>query len=142
MRASIGEKRRLDELIAGCNPSIDPALERPDPCEPQLPQRVCELRCRGFVGTRAIHNHFANYDYDMRLPDLCGLELQRRIADCSELPVMTKQFHEESFIQRINTSGGSAPATGCASLADVGNKQFVHYTADYVFFTSDHDRRY
>jgi hypothetical protein len=38
------------------------------------------------------------------------------------------------FIQRLNTSGGVAPSTGCASSADVGNQAFVPYTADYFFY--------
>ena len=42
---------------------------------------------------------------------------------------------ETTFIQRINTYGGSAPATGCASATDVGAQAFVPYTADYVFYT-------
>ena len=40
-----------------------------------------------------------------------------------------------TFIQRLNTSGGLAPSTGCSSSADVGNKAFVPYTADYFFYT-------
>ncbi len=40
-----------------------------------------------------------------------------------------------TFIQRVNTSGGLAPATGCSQSADVGKKAFVPYTADYFFFT-------
>ena len=39
-----------------------------------------------------------------------------------------------SFVQRLNTHGGLAPSTGCASLADVGNKAFMPYTADYFFY--------
>jgi uncharacterized protein DUF3455 len=39
-----------------------------------------------------------------------------------------------TFIQRVNTSGGAAPATGCAASTDVGRRAFVPYTADYVFF--------
>ena len=39
-----------------------------------------------------------------------------------------------TFVQRLNTHGGVAPTTGCASLADVGNKAFVNYTADYFFY--------
>jgi hypothetical protein len=42
-----------------------------------------------------------------------------------------------TFVQRLNTVGGSAPATGCAQLADVGRKAFVPYTADYFFYTKD-----
>ena len=39
-----------------------------------------------------------------------------------------------TYIQRLNTSGGVAPATGCASSADVGNQAFIPYTADYFFY--------
>ncbi|MCL4862690.1 MAG: DUF3455 domain-containing protein [Caldilineaceae bacterium] len=39
-----------------------------------------------------------------------------------------------TFIQRLNTSGGVAPTTGCASLADVGNRAYVPYTTDYYFY--------
>jgi hypothetical protein len=41
-----------------------------------------------------------------------------------------------TFIQRLNTSGGVAPSTGCASLTDVSSQSqaFVPYTADYFFY--------
>ncbi len=39
-----------------------------------------------------------------------------------------------TFIQRLNTSEGLAPSTGCASLADVGHQAFMPYTADYFFY--------
>jgi hypothetical protein len=39
-----------------------------------------------------------------------------------------------SFIQRLNTNGGSAPAEGCFVAADVGKQALVPYTADYYFF--------
>ena len=42
-----------------------------------------------------------------------------------------------TFIQRVNTSGGVAPATGCSSSTDVGNQAFMPYTADYFFFKAD-----
>jgi hypothetical protein len=38
------------------------------------------------------------------------------------------------FIQRLNTSGGVAPKTGCSQSTDVGRKAFVPYTADYFFY--------
>jgi len=38
------------------------------------------------------------------------------------------------FVQRVNTSGGNPPKTGCSSLADVGKEAFVHYKADYFFW--------
>jgi hypothetical protein len=41
---------------------------------------------------------------------------------------------DTTFIQRLNTVGGVAPATGCASAADIGTEAFVPYTADYFFY--------
>ena len=41
-----------------------------------------------------------------------------------------------TFIQRLNTHGGVAPATGCTSLGDLGNMAFVPYTTDYYFYKS------
>jgi hypothetical protein len=40
-----------------------------------------------------------------------------------------------TFIQRLNTSGGVAPASGCNSPEDVGRQVFVPYSADYLFYT-------
>ena len=40
-----------------------------------------------------------------------------------------------TFIQRLNTSGGLAPSTGCNSPSDLGNQAFKDYTADYFFYT-------
>jgi hypothetical protein len=39
-----------------------------------------------------------------------------------------------TFIQRVHTSKGLAPSTGCSNINDVGNKAFVPYTADYFFY--------
>jgi hypothetical protein len=39
-----------------------------------------------------------------------------------------------TFVQRLNTFGGLAPATGCDVPTDVGHKAFVPYTADYFFY--------
>jgi hypothetical protein len=39
-----------------------------------------------------------------------------------------------TFVQRLNTKGGSAPTTGCFDSGDVGNQALVPYTADYYFF--------
>ncbi len=44
-------------------------------------------------------------------------------------------LYKTNFIQRLNTSGGLAPPTGCASAADVGRQAFMPYTADYFFYT-------
>ena len=45
---------------------------------------------------------------------------------------------DTTFIQRVNTTGGLAPLTGCTSLTDLGNQAFVPYTADYFFYKKQH----
>jgi hypothetical protein len=39
-----------------------------------------------------------------------------------------------TFVQRLNTKGGSAPIIGCFDSGDVGNQALVPYTADYYFY--------
>lgn len=39
-----------------------------------------------------------------------------------------------SFIQRLNTKGGSAPEDGCSVSTDVGKQTLVPYSADYWFY--------
>jgi hypothetical protein len=39
-----------------------------------------------------------------------------------------------TFIQRLNTSGGIAPSTGCSAATNVGAIALVPYTADYFFY--------
>jgi hypothetical protein len=40
-------------------------------------------------------------------------------------------FSQTSFIQRVNTTGGSLPPAACEPA---GNIKFVPYTADYIFY--------
>jgi Protein of unknown function (DUF3455) len=49
-------------------------------------------------------------------------------------PAGGKIMTRTTFIQRLNTQGGSAPASGCSIAADVGKQTLVPYTADYYFF--------
>jgi hypothetical protein len=44
------------------------------------------------------------------------------------------RLSETTFIQRLNTSGGVAPSSGCSLSTDVGKRTFVPYTADYYFY--------
>jgi len=44
-----------------------------------------------------------------------------------------------TFIQRVNTSGGLAPSTGCSTPTDVGHQAFVPYKADYIFYKADQE---
>jgi len=40
-----------------------------------------------------------------------------------------------TYVHRMNTSGGVAPSTGCSVSTEVGNRAFVPYTANYVFYS-------
>lgn len=48
-------------------------------------------------------------------------------------PTGGRLLAKTTFIQRLNTKGGSAPTTSCS----VGQTQLVPYTADYFFFQKD-----
>jgi hypothetical protein len=52
-------------------------------------------------------------------------------------PAGGKFLTKATFIQRLNTSGGSAPADGCSTSADMGKQTLVPYSADYYFFRRD-----
>ncbi len=43
---------------------------------------------------------------------------------------------QTTYIQRLSTSGGVAPATGCDG-AGYGRVALVHYTTDYYFYLSN-----
>lgn len=49
-------------------------------------------------------------------------------------PAGGRLFAHTTFIQRLNTAGGAAPADGCGEPADVGKTSLVPYTADYFFY--------
>src|SRR5579863_4481994 len=49
-------------------------------------------------------------------------------------PTGGKSMTVTTYIQRLNTTGGSAPSTGCALSTDVGSQVLVPYTADYYFY--------
>ncbi len=52
-------------------------------------------------------------------------------------PTGGKILSKTTFVQRLNTKGGSAPAnpaTGCLTTSDVGHPVLVPYTAAYLFY--------
>lgn len=57
-----------------------------------------------------------------------------QVIGADEGPSGGKFLTQTSFIQRLNTKGGSAPATGCSVASDVGKQALVPYSADYFFF--------
>jgi len=52
-------------------------------------------------------------------------------------PTGGDKLFQPTFVQRLNTTGGLAPKTGCSSLTDLGNTAFVPYTADYFFYKAN-----
>jgi hypothetical protein len=56
------------------------------------------------------------------------------VVGAQDGPTGGDKLTKTTFIQRVNTTGGMAPSTGCASPADIGNQAFVPYTADYFFY--------
>ncbi len=52
-------------------------------------------------------------------------------------PTGGKFMTRTTFIQRLNTKGGSAPDGGCVATCDVGKQTLVPYSADYYFFRKD-----
>jgi hypothetical protein len=60
-----------------------------------------------------------------------------QVIGSDEGPAGGRLLTSTTFIQRLNTNGGSAPATGCFVIGDVGKQALVPYTADYFFFRND-----
>ena len=57
-----------------------------------------------------------------------------QVVGTEDGPTGGNRLSETIFIQRLNTSGGVAPSTGCAAATDVGKSAFVPYAADYFFY--------
>jgi hypothetical protein len=60
-----------------------------------------------------------------------------QVIGSDEGPAGGRSLTKTTFIQRLNTKGGSAPATGCLVTGDVGKQALVPYSADYYFFRND-----
>ena len=63
--------------------------------------------------------------------------LRITVAGTEDGPTGGDTLSATTYIHRVNTSGGIAPATGCASSTDVGRQAFVPYTADYYFYRTE-----
>ena len=60
-----------------------------------------------------------------------------QVIGAEEGPTGGKILTKTTFIQRLNTKGGSAPTDGCFVSSDVGKQTLVPYSAEYVFFRAD-----
>jgi Protein of unknown function (DUF3455) len=74
-------------------------------------------------------------------PDFVALDaipwLLIPVAGTEEGPTGGDILTATTFIQRLSTSGGLAPSTGCSLSTEVGARAFVPYTAVYFFFRED-----
>jgi hypothetical protein len=52
-------------------------------------------------------------------------------------PTGGKLLSKTTFIQRLNTKGGSAPTDSCLSPSEIGKQILVPYSADYFFFRAE-----
>ena len=57
-----------------------------------------------------------------------------RIVGAQDGPTGGGKIATTTFIQRVNTAGGSAPAGGCPAA---GTRAFVPYETDYVFYRAE-----
>ena len=62
-------------------------------------------------------------------PGCCFASSARTVVDRRRHP-----FGDDVRPSR-DTSGGIAPSTGCSVSTEVGNRTFVPYTADYIFYS-------
>jgi uncharacterized protein DUF3455 len=60
-----------------------------------------------------------------------------QVIGSDEGPAGGRLLTKATFIQRLNTNGGSAPLIGCSVTGDVGKQTLVPYSADYFFFRKD-----
>jgi len=60
-----------------------------------------------------------------------------QVIGSDEGPTGGKLLTKTTFIQRLNTRGGSAPTDSCLVPGEVGKQILVPYSADYFFFRAD-----
>jgi len=60
--------------------------------------------------------------------------LKLQVVGRQDGPTAGAKISNTTFIQRVNTQGGSAPAGGCPST---GARVFVPYETDYVFYRAE-----
>jgi hypothetical protein len=85
------------------------------------------------VWAQSVHSIPAGSDPSCPNADAIGCLLLQSIGS-QEGPTGGRVMTQTTFIQRLNTAGGSAPADGCLIASDVGKQTLVPYTADYFFF--------
>lgn len=81
---------------------------------------------------------FVTAGTDQSCPNSGSIDcLLLQVIGSDEGPTGGRSLTKATFVQRLNTDGGSAPAAGCLVTGDVGKQVLVPYTADYYFFRND-----
>jgi len=92
------------------------------------------------VGTHGAGPHWTSVDGST----VNGVKLQQDSTYEDAIPWLLLQasstsgigvFTDITYVQRLNTAGGTAPATGC-NATTVNTDTRVSYSADYYFYTS------
>jgi hypothetical protein len=79
--------------------------------------------------------NFISAGSDPSCPNTGSIDcLLLQVIGSDEGPTGGRLLTKTTFIQRLNTNGGSAPASGCFVTGDVGKQALVPYSADYFFF--------
>jgi hypothetical protein len=85
------------------------------------------------VWAQTVHSIAAGSDPSCPNSGAIGCLLLQSIGSLQG-PTGGKVMTKTTFIQRLNTKGGSAPSDGCLTSTDVGKQALVPYAADYYFF--------
>ena len=56
-------------------------------------------------------------------------------AGTAKGPTGGSQLSRTSYLLRVNTAGGIAPASGCSAPSEIGTVALVPYSTDYFFYT-------
>lgn len=116
----------------------------PNPSEPNTDPRVLsdhtiratwqDSKDSSTVWGKVLPNHISS-DSNFVEPGAIPWLLITKAGD-QDGPTGGDRLSATTFIQRLNTHGGVAPATGCSSPDDIGKTAFVPYTTDYYFYKS------
>ena len=82
--------------------------------------------------------NFIQAGTDLSCPNSGSIDcLLLQVIGADEGPTGGKLLTKTTFIQRLNTKGGSAPTDSCLSPSEIGKQILVQYSADYFFFRAE-----
>jgi hypothetical protein len=115
-------------------------VENPNDIGPKPPRFGDATWQSSFDSSRvwAQKTNFIHAGTDPSCPNVGAIDcLLLQTIGTAQGPTGGATLTKTTFIQRLNTKGGSAPATGCSTTADIGTQALVPYSADYHFFRAD-----